>query len=60
MQIDPALDFDPDGLSGGPVFSVVAEGGDFKVVASGMVVLANRSLIHYIATDALLNFAAAG
>jgi hypothetical protein len=50
------LDFDPDGLSGGPAFVVQLVGGEPTVFLGGMVVRANTEICHVVKAGYLWEF----
>lgn len=49
------MDFDPNGLSGGPVFATVLEGSEVVLKFAGIINRAGNGLIHFIKGKAVQN-----
>jgi hypothetical protein len=56
LRFVETLDFDPDGLSGGPAFVVQIVGGEAKVFLGGMIVRAGASHCHILKSGFLWQF----
>ena len=50
------IDFDPNGLSGGPVFAVVVEGAGFVLKFAGIINRAGSTRIHFIKASVVQRF----
>jgi hypothetical protein len=50
-----SMDFDPDGLSGGPVFGTVLQGPGFVLKFAGIINRSGNGLVHFIKAKAVQN-----
>ena len=51
-----SMSFNPDGLSGGPLFSIVNKFGDPRAHYAGMMVRANQDYIYFLKSGYILQF----
>ena len=58
FDVDPGLDYDPDGMSGGPVFHLLDAKIGFDLVFAGIVSNAGRKRFNFIQASNVLEFIA--
>jgi hypothetical protein len=56
MDIDPSLDYDPDGISGGPVFHLIDRDIGFELCFAGLVSNSGRTRLNYIPAQVIHDF----
>ena len=56
FEVNPSLEYDPDGFSGAPVFSVVEQRSDWFLTLDGIVTNASRSRFNYVPFSYIRDF----